>query len=621
MRKHFNRKSAFGLKAFSHVASCFIIFAFFATLLPIKNENGLFWQSKYFGLFLCAILGSLIWLTFSLINLKKLETYKVLQNPTILLYTAYFFYLLLTFSIQSQNLFYNKELLTVGLMLISLVTISTLTKDNSNYRILIFGYLLSVVFQNIMAGLQVTGIIENHFSQFGFGGTFGNPNILSSYILPGFLLSLGWVIFRIESNKLVKIILYSTLLSSFLILLLSETRAVWVAGLLGISFMLGRTELMKNRILKLSSFTKAFIILSTIALMAIFSVFAYNLKPESANGRLFIWKITLSGIQNKPFFGHGIGSFNKDYNLYQSEYFNENNNHYDEMLLADNIRTAFNEFLNIAFESGIFGFLLFMLFIISLIRKAFDKNLSKAQIVLYTCILAIIINALFSYTFYIEHLYFIFIFFTGLAISSLDPVHKKIVFRNPLLSKTLLSVCLLIAILMSYLLYKNFNSYLDLIEYRKLHPSAQREERVKGYESLESKLFYDISFIQDASYFYMGCKEYEKTIDLISNSELYHTDSQLAMRKGDAYYKLKLYDKAEEYYILSMNIKPSMFAPRKRLMMLYNKIGEEGKMCAIIDKTLDLPRKVNSRKVDMMVKDIAQLQLRCNLLEGIKYKN
>jgi Lipid A core - O-antigen ligase and related enzymes len=77
-------------------------------------------------------------------------------------------------------------------------------------------------------------------------------------------------------------------------------------------------------------------------------------------------------ITDKPLFGHGIGGFQREYMLYQAEYFK---NHPDSnyAMLADIVKHPFNEFLLLV-EQGLVGGLLVGLFIFFLSKNTVETR-------------------------------------------------------------------------------------------------------------------------------------------------------------------------------------------------------------------------------------------------------
>lgn len=54
---------------------------------------------------------------------------------------------------------------------------------------------------------------------------------------------------------------------------------------------------------------------------------SFQLKVDSANGRLLIWKVSVMAIVEKPFLGHGTGNFASAYGMAQEKYFSQKSLH------------------------------------------------------------------------------------------------------------------------------------------------------------------------------------------------------------------------------------------------------------------------------------------------------
>ncbi|MBL7729252.1 MAG: O-antigen ligase family protein, partial [Dinghuibacter sp.] len=76
------------------------------------------------------------------------------------------------------------------------------------------------------------------------------------------------------------------------------------------------------------------------------------LKTDSSAGRFFILKNTFEIIRNNPE-GIGMGKFRLAYPLQQAEYFKRNDLNSREALLADNVESALNEYVQCAAEFGV----------------------------------------------------------------------------------------------------------------------------------------------------------------------------------------------------------------------------------------------------------------------------
>ena len=79
----------------------------------------------------------------------------------------------------------------------------------------------------------------------------------------------------------------------------------------------------------------------------------FALKPDSARGRLFMWKITCRAIAEKPLAGYGVNNFAAAYGDAQEAYFAAGDYEPWEERVAGSPEYAFNEYLQAAVELGI----------------------------------------------------------------------------------------------------------------------------------------------------------------------------------------------------------------------------------------------------------------------------
>ena len=119
-----------------------------------------------------------------------------------------------------------------------------------------------------------------------------------------------------------------------------------------------------------NKFSKAaLIIISIISITLITLAFTlfYHSKQASSDGRMFIWKISLQAIAQKPILGSGYGQFEHDYNLAQAKYFATKAATQQEIMNASYVHMSYNEFLENLFEGGIIGLVLFIGLLLALL--------------------------------------------------------------------------------------------------------------------------------------------------------------------------------------------------------------------------------------------------------------
>ena len=105
-----------------------------------------------------------------------------------------------------------------------------------------------------------------------------------------------------------------------------------------------------------SSIGKVFLAVVTLLVISVAAVRMYQMKRDSADGRLLVWKVSASMIAEHPM-GCGYGLFPKHYNLRQAEYFHEEHGTETERRNASFVYMAYNDFLEHGVEGGVIGML------------------------------------------------------------------------------------------------------------------------------------------------------------------------------------------------------------------------------------------------------------------------
>ena len=90
-----------------------------------------------------------------------------------------------------------------------------------------------------------------------------------------------------------------------------------------------------------------------VAVVLLAGVWLFQLKPDSARGRLLMWRMTGRAIAEAPWTGHGAGSFAAAYGEAQECYFAQGTYKEWEERVAGSPEYAFNEYLQVAAERGI----------------------------------------------------------------------------------------------------------------------------------------------------------------------------------------------------------------------------------------------------------------------------
>ncbi len=106
-----------------------------------------------------------------------------------------------------------------------------------------------------------------------------------------------------------------------------------------------------------------------VFIISIASARLYDMKRDSAAGRLLVWKLSASMIAGQPL-GYGIGLFEKEYNLHQADYFRSGKATDEERHNADFTTMAYNDYLEHGVEGGLTGMMLLIGFYSTMIMQA-----------------------------------------------------------------------------------------------------------------------------------------------------------------------------------------------------------------------------------------------------------
>ena len=240
--------------------------------------------------------------------------------------------------------------------------------------------------------------------------SFKFPNGLGGWLITVMPLCVSLAIFNIKEKRYR---LWGTFLGLLLLacLVLSLTRAAWIAFIPAIMFLIWK----KGNIAKKILLVLLFVIILGFGLLTIFGnrefISLYIIRGASVYHRIEMTKICWQMFLDHPLLGHGINTFMSIYE-----------NYLDAATFG--ISYAHNCYLQMAVETGIFGLLAFiwmivMLFVSSLknINKREEGFIKASQIGLLAGLLAYVIHSAVETNLYALPLAILFYYFLGLTIS------------------------------------------------------------------------------------------------------------------------------------------------------------------------------------------------------------
>ena len=201
---------------------------------------------------------------------------------------------------------------------------------------------------------QLYGFATSGHSMYALTGSFFNPGPYSGYlamILPVCLYQ--WLVCDRKGGRVVS---GGVMLLILCVLPAGMSRSAWLAA--GVSCLCVYAWHMdwtdKFRLLWQQQRQRVvMVVVGGFCVLLLAGYLLFVLKPDSARGRLFMWKMTCRAIAEKPLTGYGIHNFAAAYGNAQETYFAAGDYEPWEERVAGSPEYAFNEYLQAAVELGI----------------------------------------------------------------------------------------------------------------------------------------------------------------------------------------------------------------------------------------------------------------------------
>ncbi len=364
---------------------------------------------------------------------------------------------------------------------------------------------LAAVVHAIVAVLQSFGVLSNYNYLFKTTGLFVNPGPYGCYLSFALAALLPCVILKYGSfTKPQKILSVIDVLLLLYGLILSDSRAAYLATIVTVLICLFLRFRSRIRIKRIHM--GVLLLLFSGIMLAL-----YMHRPSSANARLGIWKITVQAVGKKPLLGYGTDGFQRTYMLKQADYLTDTD---EEMRRnADEVKTAFNVPLELLYEQGIIGLLLWGSILFLSIKGILGTTDNKNSLLLFP-ILSFLVFSLFSYPHQIWGLTCPFI--AVLSLSGNDKTFIKVegkIGRKILLGLELSLLSVLLLMFVSRALIDR-----NLIRYSRFDMDYQK---VESYHTVNSILYHSPSLLFFWADNQMLLNDYEEAIPTIIQYKKY----------------------------------------------------------------------------------------------------
>ena len=479
---------------------------------------------------------------------------------------------------------------------------------------IVYTILLVGLIQAVWGLGQLYNYIPSGHALFKTTGSFFNSGPYGGFLALMFPLTLHYWLYFKHKNKLLAYLFVFIGVVCMLVFPATLSRTAWIAAIAGCGLVL----IFDTRIIvKLQVFRKRhqkrfalyFIILSIIIVGTLYGV--YTLKKDSANGRLFMWKITALAIKDSPIDGVGLGGFPASYAKAQMEYFKSNKASDTERLVAGSPEYAFNEYLRIFLEQGVIGGILFLLLTIIIIRSGIKNKKTGVA----GSFLALSVFAFASYPFYLWEFLVMWVLLGTISVSKTRKPSFSLLNKSNTNSKKYITAFLLLGVLItgSLICAKYHHTYYHATKewkkMRSLYTMKAYDSIVDDYKRLYPKLNYNPKFVFEYAVALNATEQRKRADTVLSRGLQISCDPMFYNVKGRNYHEMDEFNRAETAYINSTHLLPERIYPYYLLTKLYADSAnyQPQKMHRAATAVLEKEPKVHSLAINEMRNEVRKI--------------
>jgi len=622
---------------FCKIVTCFWLittFVFFFSTVFIVNGalfNGVV-TGKYFWFYTSIGVANVV--TFVFVLIHKLYFKLKLFDFFILILIGSVLFSSIVINTVSQNTTKITLFALLAILYFNFRLLSNLQKTSPKTNTLFFIMITGLV--EVIWGLrQLYGFIPSQHSLFRLTGSFFNPGPYAGYLAVVFPLALSYLMqdrlpqraqrihkdhkpSRMSISTFVSfvknlcepfgqtirwLIALLTFVCILMVLPATMSRAAWLAAIGGCGVVLFFYSAHRYRAHSGAQRKMLTLIIAVVLVAGCMGM--YFLKKDSADGRVLMWKIALQAAIKHPL-GVGLGNFAGAYGEAQAAYFVAGKGTATEEFVAGSPVYGFNEYLQIAVESGVIALVLFLIIVFVALRSLIkSKELGMAG-----SMVSLLVFAFFSYPFSVLPLLIVFVFL--LAMSGFDSTQMTQIsqlgadrkFKSAIIHKICV-ICVLFSCISvtAYCLYREYPKYMvykkwNSIQY--LYRYGNPKEAVNAYCELYPLLNDQIKFLFEYAQSLSQTEQYEESNQVLEKAIRISCDPMLYNVMGNNYKGMGEYGKAENMYVHASHIVPNRHYPLYLLMKLYQETGQTDKAKAMANVLLEKPIKVPSTAIREM---------------------
>lgn len=449
---------------------------------------------------------------------------------------------------------------------------------------------------------QIYGLAVSNHSLYALTGSFYNPGPYSGYLAMIFPLCLyEWLNLKEKAERTwgeqgEYYMALGVMLLILCVLPAGMSRSAWIAAIISGVWVYGMHASWGSKLKEIRERDKRKVGLVCIAGGVIIIMIGYalfQLKATSANGRLFMWKVSTLTIAESPVIGHGTGNFVSAYGRAQEDYFANGEYSETEELVAGSPEYAFNEYLQVAVEYGI----PFLLVVSLVIGFCLWKGSSEGRIGLCGSVISVMVFAFSSYPIQIP----------GFAVTFYFLLAACVIGR----SKIILLFFVSLMVLLGAYYWKNnqYDACKDWHRGKMLYNIGAYQSAKEDYEKLYPELANRGAFLFEYGYSLHKLKEYDNSTRILEEAMTHSNDPMILNIIGKNYQASGDYEQAEEYLIRSTHRLPGRIYPYYLLAKLYAepKYRQPEKLKYVAEIVLTKEPKVQSTAVREMREEVKKL--------------
>jgi O-antigen ligase len=575
-------------------------------------------SGKYFWFY--SSVGILNFIVFVVVLIKKTDFCFSILDGLLLLFVGSIYIPAFLFIFNETNL--NISKLSLFSLLIVLyfsfrLLVNTFTQKDIVQDILCIFIISTGLIEALWGLKQLHGFEKSQHALFRLTGSFFNPGPYAGYLAMTFPLALHYCINKTrEMNKyllcVVKHIsaIFACITCIVIIIVLPSTmsRASWLSVITGSVVVVYPYYFERFRKFYLK-YKKGFRLIYCTVFICLLSALLgmYFLKKDSADGRVLIWEISLQTVMKHPF-GVGLGNFPGAYGEMQAAYFASGQATETEQLVAGNPEYGFNEYLQIAVESGIIALILF----IAIIVIACRFMLRAKAWGLLGALISLSVFAFFSYPFSVLPFLILFTFLIAASqwnTKSSDNRSVRVWRVKPAMTAGISVILLFVT---SFYLWKQYPVYQAYRQWKTNQMYLQAglfKGTAENYEALYPFLDDQIRFLFEYAQCLSKSEEPEKSNRVLQRAMQISCDPMLYNIAGKNYQAMQQYEQAEIAFVRATQLVPSRLYPWYLLTKLYIETGQKEKAAETAKMLLTKEPKVQSPAVREMREEVRKLQV------------